>query len=143
MHRAWLVAAAGFVALLAAAAIRATFGILMEPLMMEFNWSHGAISTAASVNLLVFGLSAPFAASLTDRFGLTRVVTIALAMIAVAAGLITQVTQLWQLYVVWGLIAGGEEGARHVLELLRSEIELGLMLLGCPTPGAVTPAHVT
>jgi sugar phosphate permease len=111
MHRAWLVAAAGFVALLAAAAIRATFGILMEPLMMEFNWSHGAISTAASVNLLVFGLSAPFAASLTDRFGLTRVVTIALAMIAVAAGLITQVTQLWQLYVVWGLIAGAATGA--------------------------------
>jgi sugar phosphate permease len=111
MHRAWLVAAAGFVALLAAAAIRATFGILMEPLMMEFNWSHGAISTAASVNLLVFGLSAPFAASLTDRFGLTRVVTIALALIAVAAGLITQVTQLWQLYVVWGLIAGAATGA--------------------------------
>jgi sugar phosphate permease len=111
MHRAWLVAAAGFVALLAAAAIRATFGILMEPLMMEFNWSHGAISTAASVNLVVFGLSAPFAASLTDRFGLTRVVTIALAMIAVAAGLITQVTQLWQLYVVWGLIAGAATGA--------------------------------
>jgi len=63
MHRAWLVAAAGFVALLAAAAIRATFGILMEPLMTEFGWSHGAIATAASINLLVFGLSAPFAAA--------------------------------------------------------------------------------
>jgi isopentenyl diphosphate isomerase/L-lactate dehydrogenase-like FMN-dependent dehydrogenase len=44
---------------------------------------------------------------------------------------------------LWGLIAAGEDGARHVLELLRSEIELGLMLLGCPTPGAVTRAHVT
>ncbi len=57
LHRAWLVAAAGFVALLAAAAIRATFGILMEPLMDEFGWSHGAIATAASINLVVFGLS--------------------------------------------------------------------------------------
>src|SRR4051812_48415288 len=77
MHRAWLVAAAGFVALLAAAAIRATFGILMEPLMMEFGWGHGAISTAASINLVVFGLSAPFAAAFTDRFGLRRVVVAA------------------------------------------------------------------
>ena len=51
LHRAWIVAAAGFVALLAAAAIRATFGILMEPLMAEFGWSHGAIATAASINL--------------------------------------------------------------------------------------------
>src|SRR4051794_37848455 len=111
LHRAWLVAAAGFVALLAAAAIRATFGILMEPLMMEFGWTHGAISTAASVNLVVFGLSAPFAASLTERFGLTRVVTVALGLIAVAAGLLTQVTQLWQLYLVWGLVAGAATGA--------------------------------
>src|SRR2546425_1182012 len=52
MHRAWIVAASGFVALLAAAAIRATFGLLMEPLMDEFGWSHAAISTAASVNLV-------------------------------------------------------------------------------------------
>ena len=71
MHRAWIVAAAGFVVLLASAAIRATFGILMEPLMDEFGWSHGAISTAAGVNLVVFGLSAPFAATLTERFGLS------------------------------------------------------------------------
>jgi sugar phosphate permease len=111
VHRAWSVAAAGFAALLAAAAIRATFGILMEPLMDEYGWSHGAISTAASVNLVVFGLSAPFAASLTERFGLTRVVVAALSLIAVSAAALTQVTQLWQLYVVWGLVAGAATGA--------------------------------
>jgi predicted MFS family arabinose efflux permease len=111
MHRAWLVAAAGFVALLAAAAIRATFGILMEPLMTEFGWSHGAISTAASINLLVFGLSAPFAAALTERVGLTRVVVVALGLIMLCAVAITQVTQLWQLYLVWGLVAGAATGA--------------------------------
>jgi predicted MFS family arabinose efflux permease len=111
LHRAWYVAAAGFVALLAAAAIRATFGILMEPLMMEFGWSHGSISTAASVNLVVFGLSAPFAASLTERFGLRRVVVVALLLIVLSAALLTRVTQLWQLYLVWGVLAGGATGA--------------------------------
>ena len=45
--------------------------------------------------------------------------------------------------VLWGLAAGGEEGVRHVLELLREEIELGLLLCGCPTPGDVTPAHTS
>ena len=54
--------------------------------MDEFGWSHGAISTAASVNLVVFGLSAPFAAALNERFGLRRVVTVALALIVVARG---------------------------------------------------------
>ena len=44
--------------------------------------------------------------------------------------------------VAWGLTVGGEEGARHVLELLRGEIELALALLGCTSPDAVTRAHV-
>jgi 4-hydroxymandelate oxidase len=44
--------------------------------------------------------------------------------------------------VIWGLAAGGEEGAARVLELLRAEIELGLQLLGARAPGDVTRAHV-
>jgi isopentenyl diphosphate isomerase/L-lactate dehydrogenase-like FMN-dependent dehydrogenase len=43
---------------------------------------------------------------------------------------------------LWGLAAGGEAGARHVLELLREEILLALVLLGCPTPEDVGPGHV-
>jgi isopentenyl diphosphate isomerase/L-lactate dehydrogenase-like FMN-dependent dehydrogenase len=43
---------------------------------------------------------------------------------------------------IWGLAVGGEEGVRHVLELLRAEVELALILLGSPTPDALTPAHV-
>ena len=44
--------------------------------------------------------------------------------------------------VLWGLAAGGEEGVVHVLALLRKEIEVGLKLLGCAKPEAVTRAHV-
>jgi isopentenyl diphosphate isomerase/L-lactate dehydrogenase-like FMN-dependent dehydrogenase len=44
--------------------------------------------------------------------------------------------------VLWGLAAGGEEGARRVLELLQAEIANALALLGCPTPADVTRDHV-
>jgi 4-hydroxymandelate oxidase len=44
--------------------------------------------------------------------------------------------------VLWGLAAGGEEGARRVLELLRDEIELALALCGCASPEAVTRDHL-
>jgi 4-hydroxymandelate oxidase len=44
--------------------------------------------------------------------------------------------------VIWGLAAGGEQGARRVLELLRDEVELALALVGCSSPHAVTRAHV-
>ena len=40
--------------------------------------------------------------------------------------------------VVWGLAAGGENGARRVLELLRAEIDLAMALCGCPTVGDIS-----
>src|SRR4051812_8075179 len=43
---------------------------------------------------------------------------------------------------LWGLAAGGEQGAREVLEMLRGEVELALALTGCARPEAVTRAHV-
>ena len=43
---------------------------------------------------------------------------------------------------LWGLAARGEQGAREVLELLREEIELALVLLGCQSPADVTRSHV-
>lgn len=43
---------------------------------------------------------------------------------------------------LWGLAAGGEDGAAAVLDLLRSEVELALALLGCRTPADVTHGHV-
>jgi isopentenyl diphosphate isomerase/L-lactate dehydrogenase-like FMN-dependent dehydrogenase len=43
---------------------------------------------------------------------------------------------------LWGLAAGGEDGARQVLEIFREEIRLAQVLLGCPTPDAIGPAHV-
>ncbi|HEU4449542.1 MAG TPA: alpha-hydroxy acid oxidase [Gaiellaceae bacterium] len=43
---------------------------------------------------------------------------------------------------LWGLAAAGEDGARQVLELLREELLLALVLLGCPTPADVAPSHV-
>jgi isopentenyl diphosphate isomerase/L-lactate dehydrogenase-like FMN-dependent dehydrogenase len=43
---------------------------------------------------------------------------------------------------LWGLAAGGEQGARRVLEILRAELELTLLLCGCASPADLTPAHV-
>jgi 4-hydroxymandelate oxidase len=43
---------------------------------------------------------------------------------------------------LWGLAADGEQGALHVLQILRNELEFALALAGCPTPAAVTGEHV-
>lgn len=76
-HRAWWVAAVTFVTIIGAAAFRSLPGILIDPLHQEFGWSRGTIGAAVSVNLALYGLTAPFAAALMDRFGIRRVVAVA------------------------------------------------------------------
>ncbi|HEU5244653.1 MAG TPA: alpha-hydroxy acid oxidase [Gaiellaceae bacterium] len=43
---------------------------------------------------------------------------------------------------VFGLAVAGEDGVRHVLELLRDELAQTLSLLGCTSPQELTRAHV-
>ena len=43
---------------------------------------------------------------------------------------------------LWGLAWNGEAGARWVLDTLRAELELDLMLLGTPSPAHVSRHHL-
>nr|WP_246101267.1 MFS transporter [Streptomyces cyaneus] len=106
LHRAWFVAAVAFVTIIGAAAFRSVPGLLIDPLHQEFGWSRGTISAAVSINLALYGLTAPFAAALMDRFGIRRVVAVALTMIALGSGLTVWMTAAWQLLLCWGLLVG-------------------------------------
>src|SRR5262249_22983968 len=105
-HRAWFVAAVTLVATVGAAGFRATPGVLITPLQQAFGWSPATISTAVSVNLVLYGLTAPFAAALMDRFGLRRVVASALVLVAAGSGLTVFMKTSWQLVLCWGVLVG-------------------------------------
>ncbi|MCW2846737.1 MAG: transporter [Marmoricola sp.] len=109
--RAWWVAAATMAALVAAAGFRSSTGALLEPLEHEFGWSRGITSGAASLNLVLYGLTAPFAAALMERFGVRRVAGAALALISLGSGLTLVMTQPWQLWLLWGIPVGMGTGA--------------------------------
>jgi predicted MFS family arabinose efflux permease len=106
IHPAWIVALVAFLALVGAAGFRAAPGVLMLPLEQEFGWSRSILSLAVSINLLFFGLTAPFAAALMERFGIRRVTTVALVLIAAGSGLSIFVTAAWQLLLTWGALIG-------------------------------------
>ncbi|EST27598.1 MFS transporter [Streptomyces roseochromogenus subsp. oscitans DS 12.976] len=111
MHRAWFVAAVTFVTIIGAAAFRSLPGLLIDPLHQEFGWSRGTIGAAVSINLALYGLTAPFAAALMDRFGIRRVVAVALVVIAAGSGLTVWMTAAWQLWLCWGLLVGLGSGS--------------------------------
>ncbi|MHB6907970.1 MFS transporter [Streptomyces sp. DB-54] len=110
-HRAWSVAAVTFLTLIGAAGFASLPGLLIDPLHAEFHWSRGTIGLAVSVNLALYGLTAPFAAALMDRFGIRRVVAAALTVIAAGAGLTVFMTTSWQLILLWGVLVGLGSGS--------------------------------
>lgn len=114
VHYAWIVAGVAFLSLVMASGFRSTTGVLLIPLHEEFGWSHETIGLAVSLNLLCFGLGAPFAAALVERFGVRRVVGISLSTIAVSALLTMRMTETWQLFLLWGLVNGLATGAVSV-----------------------------
>ncbi len=111
IHPAWWVAAVAFLTLLGAAGFRAVPSVLMVPLEEEFGWPRTAMSAAVSINLILYGTMAPFAAALMDRFGVRRVATIALLLIAAGSGLTVFATASWQLMLTWGLLIGVGTGS--------------------------------
>jgi sugar phosphate permease len=111
VHRAWWVALVVLAAGVAAAGFRSSTGALLEPLESEFGWSRATTSGAVTANLVIYGLTAPFAAALMERFGIRRVVSGALVLVAIGSGLTVLMTSAWQLWVLWGLAVGIGTGA--------------------------------
>jgi MFS family permease len=111
IHRAWLVAGVTFLVLLASAAFRSSVGVLIVPFEEEFGWSRSATSLAVSVNLVLYGLTAPFAAALMERFGIRRIAALALLLISAGTGLTLVMTDAWQLVLLWGVLVGLGTGA--------------------------------
>jgi MFS family permease len=111
LHRAWLVAGITMAALVAAAGFRSSTGALLEPLEQDFGWSRATTSGAVTLNLVIYGLAAPFAAALMERFGVRRVVAASLTLVAIGSGLTLVMTQAWQLWLLWGFAVGIGTGA--------------------------------
>lgn len=106
VHPAWIVAGVAFLALVGAAGFRAAPSVLMVPIEAELGFSRTELSTAVGLNILLYGLMAPFAAALMERFGLKRVTAAALVVIAAGAALGTLAQHPWVLLLTWGVMIG-------------------------------------
>ena len=106
VHYAWVVVAITFAILLVSAGVRAVPAVLMLPLEREFGWMRTTTSAALSVNILLYGLTGPFAGSLMARVGVRRVVLTALVLLASGVAIAPLIHERWQLVALWGLGIG-------------------------------------
>ncbi|MFM1844084.1 MAG: hypothetical protein RLZ78_164, partial [Actinomycetota bacterium] len=111
IHPAWIAALVTFFTLVATAGFRSAPSVLIVPLEEAFGWGRDQISLAISVNVLLYGLTAPFAAALMERFTVRKVVMGALTTVSTGAFLTTFVNSPWQLVLTWGVIVGVGTGS--------------------------------
>jgi sugar phosphate permease len=101
-----VIAGVTFLAMLTTSAALGLPGAMLQPLSKEFGWTTEQLSSVFAVRFALFGLLGPFAAVFIGRFGLRTIMVTAASFIAIAMVLATQVTQLWQLFLLWGLVLG-------------------------------------
>jgi MFS family permease len=106
IHYGWvMIAVTFFTALITAGTVGAP-GVFIVPLQREFGWTTAEISSALSIRFILFGLMAPFAAALMNRYGLRNVTLSALVIVASALVASLAMTKVWHLMLLWGVVIG-------------------------------------
>jgi MFS family permease len=106
IHYAWMMVGVTFFTSLISAGTVGAPGVFIVPLQQEFGWTTAEVSSALSIRFILFGLMAPFAAALLNRYGLRNVTLSALLIVASALVTSLAMTKLWQLILLWGVVIG-------------------------------------
>jgi MFS family permease len=106
IHYGWVMVGVTFLTALVTAGSVGAPGVFIVPLQREFGWSTAEISSALSIRFILFGLMAPFAAALMNRYGLRNVTLSALLIVASALVASLAMTKVWHLLLLWGVVIG-------------------------------------
>src|SRR6266852_3906663 len=106
IHCGWVMVGVTFLTALITAGTVGAPGVFIAPLQHEFGWTAAEISSALSIRFILFGLMAPFAAALHNRFGVRNVTRLALLVVLSALVLSLVMTKVWQLMLLWGVVVG-------------------------------------
>ena len=100
----YAVALAAFFILALAMGATNSFGVFLKPLAAEFGWTRAAISGANSLYAIIRGCLYVFAGRLNDRLGPRIVMTVCGFLLGLGYLLVSQITAIWQLYLVYGIM---------------------------------------
>lgn len=110
----WVVVAGAFVVLFVAYGAQYSFGVFFAALLDEFGWSRASLSGAFAIYAFAYSVLGFPAGRLTDSWGPGRVIAIGGSFLGVALAGMAAVTQLWQPYVLYGVVAAIGMGTAYV-----------------------------
>ncbi|MEP0941637.1 MAG: MFS transporter [Rhizobiaceae bacterium] len=94
-----------------------SYGLFFKVFETEFGWSRTAISATTSVAFFLMGVFAIAIGRLNDRYGPRLVLGISGTLYGIGYALMSQVTEIWHLFVLFGLCIGSGMAAHDVVTL--------------------------
>ena len=82
------------------------YGVFFKEIQAEFGWSRATISGASSLALLMMGAAGVLAGRLNDRIGPRILIAVSAVFLGFGYLLLSRIQSPWQLYVVFGILAG-------------------------------------
>lgn len=104
LYYGWVVVAGAFLITLAGYAIRNTFTVFYPVIVDDFGWSRGDTAIMYSLTMVCYGMVAPVAGGLVDRFNPKLVFSIGGITIGGGIALCSMATQLWHFYLCYGVM---------------------------------------
>ena len=110
----WVVVACTFTILCIAYGIQFTFGVFMPFISTDTGWDRGSLSLPYSMYVFVYSALGVVSGRLTDRLGPRIVLIVGGCLLGTGVMLMSRVHALWQLYIVFGVIAAAGMSAAYV-----------------------------
>ncbi len=101
----WIIIVIAFACELLVYGVRNSFAVFYLAILKEFGWSRADTALIFSINIIVYGLTAPFAGALVDRFGPRRVMPVGVILLALGVAGCTRANEIWHLYLLFGVVA--------------------------------------
>ncbi|MBI3091689.1 MAG: MFS transporter [Candidatus Tectomicrobia bacterium] len=105
IYYGWVVVAVAFTTLAVGGSANGSFGIFYGYILKDLGGSRSSTALAFSITMLVFGFGGPLIGRALDRFGPRLVVPAGVCILGLGLVLSSRVTSLWQLYLVYGIVA--------------------------------------
>jgi len=106
LHYSWVTVILAATILTTQAFVMFARGVFIIPLINQFGWDRGTISGAFSMSMLVSGPMSMLTGKLSDRYGPRILLTIYSFLIVTGLTLLSRITSIWQVYLIWGLFIG-------------------------------------
>lgn len=100
----WVVVGITVVSMMLIYGVRHAFSIFFPYILDEFGWARGSTAIMLSLNILIYGLLAPLAGSLGDRWKPRRVIVMGITILGLATAGCAFANELWHFYLLFGVL---------------------------------------